>query len=65
MIVSTVKHHVRPTDLLQYGVVKLNETIRDDMAMMIVMTLGSMLITRKAPRPNGPSHAGKARLKSS
>ena len=31
----------------QYGFVKLNETIVTTWAMMIAMTLGSFLITRK------------------
>jgi len=47
MIVSTVNITSDQQIFWQYGVVKLNETIVTTWAMMIVMTLGSMLITRK------------------
>jgi len=48
MIVSTVNITSDQQIFWQYGVVKLNETIVTTWAMMIVMTLGSMLNHPKA-----------------
>jgi F-type H+-transporting ATPase subunit a len=47
MIVPTVQLTSDQQIFWQYGFVKLNETIVTTWAMMIAMTLGSFLITRK------------------
>ena len=48
--------------LWRHGFVKLNGTIVITWAMMIVMSLGAKLLTRK-PKPEVMFHAGKHRLK--
>src|ERR1700690_995091 len=62
MIIPTVHLTSDQQIIWQHGFIKLNGTIVTTWAMMIAMTLGSRLITRKLA-PSEPFRAGKARLR--